>query len=298
MFERMERGIPGNTMRLCLWFGLLLFCPVVFASLPETPQFRQLTVADGLPSSTLYAITQDRKGYLWIASKDGLARYDGVGYKTFRYAPGDENALPGNVVQTLHVDSRDQLWLTIEGHGISRLNAERNDFSHFRKSTHPAMGSDDIWAITSTPDGDTWFGGFGGGLHRMDGDGQIKRFMPIKNDANSLPGDTILSLALDAKNRLWIGTTKGLCYLSGNKFVKVRAGEILDGYIMQLIADADGSLWVGTNRGLVHLSAAGLQIGEVLLPGSPITGLWQDKHGAVWLSDGPTVYQWRNQKSE
>lgn len=295
MFERMGRGIPGNTMRLRLWFGLL-FCPMVFASLPETPQFRQLTVADGLPSSTLYAITQDRKGYLWIASKDGLARYDGVGYKTFRYAPGDENALQGNVVQALHVDRRDQLWLTIEGHGVSRLNAERNDFSHFRKSTHPAMGSDDIWAITSTRDDSIWFGGFGGGLHRMDANGGIKRFMPRQNDPHSLPGDTVLSLAVDKRDRLWIGTTKGLCYLNGNNFVKVRSGEILDGYIMQLIGDADGSVWVGTTRGLVHLSATGMQIGEVLLPGKPITGLWQDKQGAVWFSDGPTVYQWRDRQ--
>lgn len=282
-------------MRLCLWFGLL-FSPMVFASLPETPQFRQLTVADGLPSSTLYAITQDRKGYLWIASKDGLARYDGVGYKTYRYAPGDENALPGNVVQALHVDSSDQLWLSIEGHGVSRLNAERNDFSHFRKSTHPAMGSDDIWAITSTPDGNIWFGGFGGGLHRMEGNGQIKRFMPIENDPHSLPGDTVLSLAVDAKNRLWIGTTKGLCYWNGSNFVRVRAGEMLDGYIMQLIGDADGSMWAGTTRGLLHLSTTGLQIGEVLLPDKTITGLWQDKQGAVWMSDGPTIYQWRDRQ--
>ncbi len=281
-------------MRLCLWCVLLFFCSNVFANLPETPQFRQLTVADGLPSSTLYAIAQDRKGYLWIASKDGLARYDGVGYKTFRYAPGDENALPGNVVQALHVDSKDQLWLTIEGHGLSRLNAERNDFSHFRKSTHPSMGSDDIWAITSTRDGNLWFGGFGGGLHRMDGNGLIKRFMPEKNNPHSLPGDTILSLTLDTKNRLWIGTTKGLCYLNGNQFVKVRAGEVLDGYIMQLFGDIDGSVWAGTDRGLVHLSATGSQIGEVLLPGKPITGLWQDRQGAVWFSDGPTIYQWRD----
>lgn len=283
-------------MRLGLWCGLLLFSSSVFANLPETPQFRQLTVADGLPSSTLYAITQDKKGYMWIASKDGLARYDGVGYKTFRYAPGDENALPGNVVQALHVDRSDQLWLAIEGHGISRLNAERNDFSHFRKSTHPAMGSDDIWAITSSSDGNIWFGGFAGGLHRMDSKGVITRFLSVENDMHSLPADTVLSLTTDAKNRLWIGTTKGLCFWNGKHFVRVRTDEILDGYIMQLIGDVDGSVWVGTNRGLVHISASGLQIGEVLLQGKSITGLWQDKQGAVWFSDGPTIYQWREQQ--
>jgi len=281
-------------MRLCLLFGLLLFCPKVFASLPETPQFRQLTVADGLPSSTLYAITQDKKGYLWIASKDGLARYDGVGYKTYRYAPGDDNALPGNVVQALHIDSRDQLWLAMEGHGVSRLNAERNDFSHIRKSTHPALGSDDIWAIASTPDGGIWLGSYGGGLHRMDELGRIKRFMPVKNDPNSLPSDTVLSLTVDAKNRLWIGTTKGLCFWNGKDFVRIHADKVLDSYVMQLIGDADGGVWAGTLRGLVHVSAAGRQIGEVLLPGKPITGLWQDKQGAVWFSDGPSIYQWRD----
>lgn len=281
-------------MRLGLMCVLLLMCSTVLASLPETPQFRQLTVADGLPSSTLYAITQDKKGYLWIASKDGLARYDGVGYKTYRYAPGDDNALPGNVVQALHIDSSDQLWLAMEGHGVSRLNAERNDFSHFRKSTHPALGSDDIWAIASTQDGSIWLGSYGGGLHRMDALGQIKRFMPVKNDVNSLPSDTVLSLAVDRKNRLWIGTTKGLCLWNGKDFVRIHADKVLDTYVMQLIIDADGSVWAGTLQGLVHLSATGQKMGEVLLPGEPITGLWQDKQGAVWFSDGPTIYQRRD----
>lgn len=281
-------------MRICLLFGLVFFCSSVFAGLPETPQFRQLTVADGLPSSTLYAVSQDRKGYLWIASKDGLARYDGVGYKIFRYAPGDDNALPGNVVQALHIDQHDRLWIAIEGQGISRLNAERSDFTHFRRSTRPEMGSDDIWAMTSTKDGSLWFGSFGGGLHRMDSRGMIQRFMPIKNDDTSLPSHTVLSLTVDKKNRLWVGTTKGLCIWNGGKFTRVRAGELLDGYIMQLVADFDGSVWAGTQNGLIHVAQDAKQIGPVLLPGKPISGLWQDRRHAVWFSDGPTVYQWRD----
>ncbi|MGH8104922.1 MAG: two-component regulator propeller domain-containing protein, partial [Arenimonas sp.] len=283
-------------MRLGLLFGLLCFCSAAFASLPETPQFRQLTVADGLPSSTLYAITQDKKGYLWIASKDGLARYDGVGYKMFRYAPGDDNALPGNVVQALHIDDRDQLWIAMEGQGISRLDAGRSDFTHYRKSTHPEMGSDDIWAITSSRDGNLWFGSYRGGLYRMDKGGHITRFMPIDGDAASLPSDTVLSLSVDIKNRLWVGTTKGLCYWDGKKFTRVSAGGMLDTYIMQLTSDADGSIWVGTQKGLLHISSTGSQLEPVLLPGKPITGLWQDRQRVIWFSDGPNVYQWRNRQ--
>ncbi|HOZ05606.1 MAG TPA: two-component regulator propeller domain-containing protein, partial [Arenimonas sp.] len=234
-------------MRLCLLLGLLLCCSSVFAGLPETPQFRQVTVADGLPSSTLYAVTQDKKGYLWIASKDGLARYDGVSYKIYRYEPGNENALPGNVVQALYVDPQDRLWIAIEGQGISRLSADRRSFTHFRKSSHPEMGSDDVWAMTMTADGALWFGPCAGGLHLMDATGNITRFTSDKSNINSLPSDTVLSLAVDEGNRLWIGTTKGLCFWDGKDFKSVEVGEIFTGFIMQLLADRDGGLWVGTN---------------------------------------------------
>ena len=209
-------------MRLLLLLGLMLCCSSIFAGLPETPQFRLVTVADGLPSSTVYAVTQDKKGYIWIASKDGLARYDGVGYKIYRYAPGDANTLPGNVVQALHVDKHDQLWIAVEGQGVSRLNAERTEFTHFRKSTHPELGSDDIWAITSTADGNLWFGTFGGGLNRMGPDGKIKHFMPDKNDVNSLPSDTIVALAVDTQDRLWVGTTNGLSVWNGQSFLRIK----------------------------------------------------------------------------
>ncbi len=283
-------------MRLCLLLGLLLCCSSVLAGLPETPQFRQLTVADGLPSSTLYAVTQDKKGYLWIASKDGLARYDGVGYKIYRYAPGDDNSLPGNVVQALHVDKQDRLWIAIEGQGISRLNAERTDMTHFRRRTHPEIGSDDIWAMTSTADGSLWFGTYGGGLHRMDANGHIKRFMPGKNSNDSLPSETIMSLAVDKRDRLWIGTTKGLCFWDGKKFTTLKMGDQLNTFILQLMADQDGSIWAGTNKGLIHLSDKGEKLDEVFLPGKSITGLWQDQQSAIWFSDGPNVFQWRDKQ--
>jgi signal transduction histidine kinase/CheY-like chemotaxis protein/sugar lactone lactonase YvrE len=281
-------------MRMRFFFGLVFFCSSVMASLPETPQFRQVTVADGLPSSTIYAVTQDKKGYIWIASKDGLARYDGIGYKIYRYSPGDENSLLGNVVQALHVDSQDQLWIAVEGQGISRLNADRTSFTHFRKINHPEIGSDDVWAITSTSDGALWFGTYDGGLHRLDLDGHIKRFVFDKNNPDSLPSNTILSLTIDKLGQLWVGTTKGLCVWNGKKFTKIKADESVDGFVMQLVTDQDGTLWAGTSKGLIHFSQEGLKIGEVLLPGKPITGLWQDQNAAVWMSDGPNIYQWRD----
>src|SRR5687768_9431290 len=54
------------------------------AGLPETPRPRQLTVADGLPSNRINGIAEDRSGYLWIATSDGLSRHDGIDFHTWR----------------------------------------------------------------------------------------------------------------------------------------------------------------------------------------------------------------------
>lgn len=121
-------------------------------------------------------------------------------------------------------------------------------------------------------------------------DGKIKRFVSDKSNINSLPSNTVLSLAVDEHNRLWIGTTKGLCFWDGKDFKSMQVGEIFTGFIMQLLADRDGSLWVGTNKGLVHLSDIGSPIGQIFLAGKRITALWQDHHGALWISDGPNVF--------
>lgn len=290
-------GILGNTMRFYLTLLLGLFCASSLARLPETPQFRQHTVADGLPSSTLYGgITQDKKGFLWIASKDGLARYDGVGYKIYRYSPDDGNSLPGDVVQALHVDAQDNLWVATEGQGLSRLNAERNDFRHYSKSTHPEIATDDIWAITTAANGDLWFGGYGGGLHRMDKTGRIQRFVANAQQRNTLIDDIIITLSFDKKGRLWIGTTKGVCVWDGQQFIAMGTDPALKTYVLHILHDADGSVWVATRNGLHHWSAEGREVGEIFSPGKTIFGLWQDKQKAIWFSDGPNVFQWHDRK--
>ena len=96
-----------------MWLGLALALPTAARSLPETPHFRHVGVSEGLPSSSVTGLALDHEGYLWIATRDGLARYDGVGYSVHRYAPGDSAALPGNAVRAVFVDSRDRVWASV-----------------------------------------------------------------------------------------------------------------------------------------------------------------------------------------
>src|SRR3546814_17239618 len=63
------------------------------SGLLPTPQFRRYATADGLPSSSVYAVVQDRDGAIWFGTKGGIARSDGVDFKVFRHAVGDPGSL-------------------------------------------------------------------------------------------------------------------------------------------------------------------------------------------------------------
>ena len=90
--------------RVC-WLLLLLAMASagVQAAVPEIPRFRVLGAVDGLPATTIPALARDRDGFLWQATWDGLARYDGVTFRVWRHDPDNAASLPGNIVQALHI---------------------------------------------------------------------------------------------------------------------------------------------------------------------------------------------------
>src|SRR5690606_7802149 len=129
----------------------------------------------------------------------------------WRYAPDAPGGLPGNHVQALLVDAADRVWVAVEGEGVSVLDAGRQHFVHYRKATHPALASDDVWAM-AWPGGTVWLGTYEGGLTRIGASGAMRHFSAA---ADGLPSDIILSLAVDAQGVLWVGTSAGLARLQG-----------------------------------------------------------------------------------
>lgn len=269
----------------------------VCAALPETPQFRPVGVTDGLPSSSTTALALDHDGYLWISTRDGLARYDGVGYKVYQHVPGDATALPGNFVQTVFVDAGNRVWASVEGQGLSVLDAARKGFRHFNQASRPLLLSNDIWAITATRDGMLWFGTFGGGLYRMGPGEVLTRFMPAAKDASSLPDENVLALAVDARGQLWAGTTSGLARWTGTGFERIAGDRLSGGVVFSLSAESDGSLWVGTDGGLDHLLADGRiekPAWRERLPDRGVTSVLLDREGTRWISTRRGMVRERN----
>ncbi|AXK71371.1 response regulator [Lysobacter sp. TY2-98] len=252
---------------------------VVRAGLPETPRPRQYTVADGLPSNRINGIAQDRSGYLWIATSDGLARFDGVGFRIWRV----EQGLHDNFVWTVHVDAGDRVWIGTRTAGLAVLDAAREHFTWYDRAT-PNVGGVEVWSIASTRDGSLWFGTADAGLHRLRG-GRVERFMPVPGDVRSLPAPDIRRLLVTHDGTLWIATAGGVAHWSGQDFIRDDASRLPSASVNGITTDANGALWIGTSRGLVERDAQG----HVRAPtwtsngGQLLQMLLRDRAGTHWF---------------
>ncbi|MGQ4661598.1 ATP-binding protein [Lysobacter sp. F6437] len=283
-----------------LWMACITAAPTLVASpaIPEVPTLRHIGVADGLPSSDVKGLAFDPDGYLWIATIDGLARYDGVGMQVWRHVPGDASSLPGNYMTVLHVDPRGRVWVAPESRGLSVLDTARDGFRHYRKADHAQMGSDDVWAITSHDDA-LWFGTFGGGLHQLreDAGGEtITRYMPREGDPRSLPSDIVLSLGVDRQDRLWVGTTAGLARWTGRDFERVALpGEVAAPAIFSVTPLGD-DLWVGASSGVFRRGPDGTWqrpewAAMFEAPSNTVFGMLAEPDGGMWLASARQLWR-------
>ena len=242
----------GLMLRTAMVLGLCWACVIrAAAAVPETPRFRIIGPAQGLPSTDIKALARDRTGYLWIATADGLARYDGIGMRVWRHDPANPQSLAGNNVQALHIDHRDRVWIAVEGGGISMLDAQRRTLRHYRKSEYPQIASDDTWAFASAGDS-LWFGTYDGGLHRMDADGRITGYTFDEGSSGGLPSNTIMALAIDTHGVLWIGTDAGLARFDGDSVERIPlpGGEPAP-LILSITREGD-ALWIGSTTGVLR----------------------------------------------
>ena len=185
-------------LRWLLLIGIAWLWPLLGHAQPVPPTPRQLTVFDGLPSNTVNRMAEDGYGYLWIATNDGLARYDGRTYRVWR----SEDGLRDNRIWTVLVDARNQLWIGTENAGLVRMSADRRQLHFYDRSSQPLMGTNTVWSLATTPDGAIWFGTHEGGLYRLDSHDRLQRFLPEANNPRSLPAASVPYLATLADGSL------------------------------------------------------------------------------------------------
>jgi signal transduction histidine kinase/sugar lactone lactonase YvrE/ActR/RegA family two-component response regulator len=266
--------------------------PARSAKLYTNPFFRSLGVADGLPSSATRKLAQDHDGYLWIGTADGLARYDGVGFRVFRHDPADPRSLNGNDVWALFVDRDNRIWCGGENAGLSMLDAQRSGFIHYVHNDADAssLGGDDVFAITQTADGAIWVGSYAGGVDRLGADGKgFTHLRHRKDDPDSIVSDTILTLYGDDRGNLWIGSLAGADVRDAPGHIRhVDFSALSDNARVNAIgflpAD-DGGMLATTRQGLVHIDAAlkANVVADTTLTDKVSDSLARDAAGELWI---------------
>lgn len=194
---------------ITLLFSLFIFQS--FAQKNDTFRLDSLSIDDGLSNSSVSAILQDDRGFMWFGTQSGLCRYDGYNFENYYNDPFDENSLPHNQIQCMFRDNEDVLWLGTYN-GLSRLNTATGDFTNYPniENDSTSLSNSVVVAIARDAMGRLWVGTLDG-LNLLDENkGTFTRFYNEKGNPFSLPDNSVRTLLKDNNGNLWIGTYGGL----------------------------------------------------------------------------------------
>ena len=262
------------------------------------PRFESVG-AEAIPRGVVASLAQDRAGFIWVGTGDGLVRYDG-----YRFRPQERSskiAAARNLgwLRALLPARDGRLWIGTETDGLAVYDPLTEQVSSFRFD--PALGSNSpeksaplptIRALAKDVDGSIWLGTLGGGLYRFDPRTQTFKHYLASAAAGSLDDDRVQALLVDTQGTLWVGSWSGLSRFdrAGQRFEPVLPGQ----RVQALLQASSGQIWAGTQRGSLAVidpkSGQGrlLDEDEERLGGQfgvrgEINGLIEASSGQIWV---------------
>ena len=258
-------------------------------------KFQHLNTSHGLPNQQVESMVQDRDGYIWIGTRNGLAKYDGYNVETYYHVEGKNNSLVHNFVHGLFVDSKHRLWISTEN-GVSLYRSETDDFRNYynvrgyctsfvetndgRVMTGygqlfaydakidsfvviPSLNAGTIASLAKDRNGNIYVSA-SEMIFSMDA--SLTKILPLNitiNGGQPVSHNAILPLLVDSKQRLWVGCNDGsaTCYDLKTKSQQHYSANMLTGGIVRvIIEDKQHRIWFGTENGIITLNPDGSSI--------------------------------------
>ncbi|MEO8672472.1 MAG: two-component regulator propeller domain-containing protein [Tahibacter sp.] len=260
----------------------------------ESIRFRSYDQADGLSDRNVRAVTQDRDGFLWVGTQNGLDRFDGSTFRVFRHVAEDVHSLPDNYVMALSSTADGVVWVGTAAGGLGRFDPDTDRFQTIRAV--PPLRCRQVRALYADRAGTLWASCFGEGIARLDATRNQLVAAPFEPVAGLEGVRVIIETArgdlLFAAQQLWRWDPRTLRPV----LVPLPTQGVDRFEPHALLETAEGELWIGLiSDGLLRLRADGSLIrhyrGETL-PGTELRGLLQARNREIWISttDGIGVF--------
>ena len=189
----------------------------VSAAYSQNVIFKSITTQEGLSSNDVNCLLQDKLGFIWIGTDNGLNRYDGAEFKVFRNYQNNANSISDNGIWTLYEDRSGNIWIGTKGGVLNKYSPKLDKFEGIilNKNKYSENG---ITSIIEDKQGFLWTGTYSQGLFRYDPTiGKIKNWKYDPTTKNGLSNNYITSLLQDEDGSIWISTYNGLNRLNPNK---------------------------------------------------------------------------------
>ena len=302
----------GLCLRRGLWFCVAL-CLLPAVAAPShlgdsEPRFRRIGAEDGLSQGSVYAIVQDRRGFMWLGTQDGLHRFDGERFVVLRPEPFGEESLSHGLVQALAEDPGGRLWAGTF-RGLDRLRAGSGSFDSLLDGSSAAAGPAAIIVdLAVSGDGSLWVATRDDGLFRIPDPGDLSRFEVFHDpeDPTSLPSAGLRSVAAAsadaagnaathaASSAVWVGTDDGRVAhfdAASGGFEPLPESLLPGGSVRALLVDRSGVLWIGAAGGLARVQVAERNgqifrhdpADQVSLSHDSVAALLEDADGRIWV---------------
>jgi len=223
-------------------------------------RFKHITISDGISESCINTIMQDKEGFIWLATHDGLNKFDGYTFKVYKPDASNEHSLYSNQVKTICEDSKGNIWVGTAGGGLSMFDKKTEEFTTYMNNPNDetSIPFNDVFSIFEDSKKRLWVGTFGGGLAILDKNtGKFKRYKNNPTNPRSLSGSSIRAIVEDSQHQIWIGVDGGGLDLYSEqtddftvyKHVNGDPETLSNDIMMNICIDKDGDFWIGTYEG-------------------------------------------------
>ncbi|MFG6400964.1 MAG: response regulator [Parabacteroides distasonis] len=252
--------------------------------------YRFFNVNSGLSSSRINAIQQDYEGYIWIATEDGLNRFDGSSFHSYRNIPNDSTSLPNNHVRKIIEDTKHRLWVATMT-GLCLYNRDIDTFEKIElRPANSNSSNAQIYDIIEDDKGQLWVSISEYGIFATYSD--IENITCFQTSNSEICSNQINCILEDSAGNIWFGSGEdGISIYdpSCGKFTNYRSHDgsgLGSNKISSLCNDNLGRVWVATLTGGIFIYSHDTKKFQPLdkIKEKEILKLMTDKDGDIWIS--------------